>query len=116
MKQRNDWLDLWRSLAVLTMLVFHALWDLELFGILRAGTMDTPMADAVRYLAVVKKNRKERPEETSQESGKNAYSHRQMTDEQLRAAGVPAGLVRISCGLEDAGDLVADLEQALEGI
>ena len=50
MKQRNDWLDLWRSLAVLTMLVFHALWDLELFGILRTGTMDTPMADAVRYL------------------------------------------------------------------
>ena len=50
MKQRNDWLDLWRSLAVLTMLVFHALWDLELFGALPAGTMETPTADAVRYL------------------------------------------------------------------
>ena len=44
-KQRNDWLDLWRSLAVLTMLVFHALWDLELFGVLPAGTMETPAAD-----------------------------------------------------------------------
>ena len=43
-------------------------------------------------------------------------THRQMTDEQLAAAGVPAGLVRISCGLEDAEDLVADLKQALEGI
>ena len=41
-------------------------------------------------------------------------THRQMTDEQLRAAGIPAGLVRISCGLEAAEDLIADLAQALE--
>ncbi|MDO4867615.1 MAG: O-acetylhomoserine aminocarboxypropyltransferase/cysteine synthase [Clostridia bacterium] len=41
-------------------------------------------------------------------------THRQMTDAQLKAAGVPAGLIRISCGLEDAEDLIADLEQALE--
>ena len=43
-------------------------------------------------------------------------THRQMTDEQLEAAGVPAGLVRISCGLEDKADLIADLKQALEAI
>ena len=43
-------------------------------------------------------------------------THRQMTDEQLAAAGVPAGLVRISCGLEDKADLIADLKQALEKI
>lgn len=43
-------------------------------------------------------------------------THRQMTDEQLEAAGVPAGLVRISCGLEDKADLIADLKQALESI
>ena len=43
-------------------------------------------------------------------------THRQMTDEQLKAAGVPAGLVRMSCGLEDAGDLIADIAQALEKI
>ena len=49
-KQRNDWLDLWRSLAVLTMLVFHALWDLEAFGTLPKGTMETPLADVIRYL------------------------------------------------------------------
>ena len=41
-------------------------------------------------------------------------THRQMTDEQLAAAGIPAGLVRISCGLEDKEDLIADLAQALE--
>lgn len=43
-------------------------------------------------------------------------THRQMTDEQLKAAGVPAGLVRISCGLENKEDLIADLKQALEAI
>ncbi|MBQ8030308.1 MAG: O-acetylhomoserine aminocarboxypropyltransferase/cysteine synthase, partial [Butyrivibrio sp.] len=40
-------------------------------------------------------------------------THRQMTDEQLMEAGIPAGLVRMSCGLEDKEDLIADLEQAL---
>ena len=43
-------------------------------------------------------------------------THRQMTDEQLEAAGIPAGLVRMSCGLEDKEDLIADLAQALEAI
>ena len=40
-------------------------------------------------------------------------THRQMSDDQLKAAGIPAGLIRISCGLEAAEDLIADLEQAL---
>ena len=43
-------------------------------------------------------------------------THRQMNDEQLAAAGIPAGLIRISCGLEDKEDLIADLEQALASI
>lgn len=43
-------------------------------------------------------------------------THRQMTDEQLREAGIPAGLIRISCGLEDKADLIADLAQALDKI
>lgn len=43
-------------------------------------------------------------------------THRQMTEEQLLAAGVPAGLIRISCGLEDKEDLIADLSQALSAI
>ena len=43
-------------------------------------------------------------------------THRQMTEEQLEKAGVPAGLIRISCGLEDKADLIADLAQALEKV
>lgn len=43
-------------------------------------------------------------------------THRQMTDEQLKEAGVPAGLIRISCGIEDKEDLIADIAQALEKI
>ena len=43
-------------------------------------------------------------------------THRQMTDEQLIAAGVPAGLIRISCGLESKEDLIEDIAQALEAI
>ncbi len=43
-------------------------------------------------------------------------THRQLTDEQLVAAGIPAGLVRMSCGLEDKADLIADLSQALDAI
>ncbi len=41
-------------------------------------------------------------------------THRQLTDEQLEAAGIPAGLIRISCGLEDKEDLIADIAQALK--
>ena len=36
--------------------------------------------------------------------------------ERLEAAGVPAGLVRISCGLEAKEDLIADSAQALEAV
>ena len=40
-------------------------------------------------------------------------THRQMTDAQLDACGVGADLIRLSCGLENAKDLIADLEQAI---
>ena len=43
-------------------------------------------------------------------------THRQMTDEQLDAAGVGADLIRLSCGLENAEDLIADIAQALENV
>ena len=43
-------------------------------------------------------------------------THRQMNDEQLLAAGVGPDLVRMSCGLEDARDLIADIDQALAQI
>lgn len=41
-------------------------------------------------------------------------THRQMNDEELAAAGVPGDLVRFSCGLEDAEDLINDIQQALQ--
>ena len=40
-------------------------------------------------------------------------THRQMSDAELAAAGVSPDLVRLSCGIEDAADLIADLDQAL---
>lgn len=40
-------------------------------------------------------------------------THRQMNDAELLAAGVSADLVRLSVGIEDAADLIADIEQAL---
>lgn len=42
-----------------------------------------------------------------------SHTHRQLTDEQLKAAGIPPDLIRFSIGLEDPDDLIADLEQAL---
>jgi len=41
-------------------------------------------------------------------------THRQMTDEELAAAGVPADLIRMSCGLESSEDLINDIKQALD--
>ena len=45
-----------------------------------------------------------------------SHTHRQLTDEQLKAAGIPPDLIRLSVGLEDPADLMADLEQALEKV
>ncbi len=43
-------------------------------------------------------------------------THRQMTDAELDAAGVGADLIRLSCGLENVQDLIADISQALENV
>ena len=43
-------------------------------------------------------------------------THRQMTDAELDAAGVGADLIRLSCGLENVEDLIADLKQAIEKV
>lgn len=43
-------------------------------------------------------------------------THRQLTDEQLAAANIPAGLVRLSVGIENADDIIADLSAALEKV
>ena len=43
-----------------------------------------------------------------------SHTHRQLSDQQLREAGVDPGLMRLSIGLEDPRDIIADLEQALQ--
>ena len=45
-----------------------------------------------------------------------SHTHRQLTDEQLKAAGIPPDLIRLSIGLEDPEDIIADLKQALEKV
>ncbi len=45
-----------------------------------------------------------------------SHTHRQLTDEQLSEAGIAPDLIRLSVGLENADDLIADLQQALDAI
>ena len=45
-----------------------------------------------------------------------SHTHRQLTDAQLKAAGIPPDLIRLSIGLEDPEDLIADLTQALKKV
>lgn len=45
-----------------------------------------------------------------------SHTHRQMTDEQLKEAGVPADLIRLSVGIENVSDIIGDLEQALKEV
>ena len=45
-----------------------------------------------------------------------SHTHRQMTDEQLIEAGVAPDLIRLSVGLENVDDLIADISQALDKI
>lgn len=43
-------------------------------------------------------------------------THRQLTEEQLLAAGINSGMVRLSVGLENVDDIIADLERAFSAI
>lgn len=45
-----------------------------------------------------------------------SHTHRQMSDEQLAEAGIPADLIRLSVGIENIDDIIADIAQALEKI
>ena len=45
-----------------------------------------------------------------------SHTHRQLSDEQLREAGVAPDLIRLSVGIEDATDIIDDLKQALDNI
>ena len=43
-----------------------------------------------------------------------SHTHRQLNDEQLKAAGISPGMIRLSVGIEHIEDIIADLSQALE--
>ena len=45
-----------------------------------------------------------------------SHTHRQLTDEQLIEAGISPDLIRFSCGIEDADDIIDDIKQALKNI
>ncbi|MBO6220311.1 MAG: PLP-dependent transferase, partial [Bacteroidales bacterium] len=42
-----------------------------------------------------------------------SHTHRQLTDEQLREAGIAPDLMRLSIGLEDPRDIIADLDRSI---
>jgi O-acetylhomoserine (thiol)-lyase len=43
-----------------------------------------------------------------------SHTHRQLSDEQLREAGVAPDLIRLSVGIENVEDIIADIQQALD--
>jgi O-acetylhomoserine (thiol)-lyase len=45
-----------------------------------------------------------------------SHTHRQLSDEQLKEAGVAPDLIRLSVGIEDVEDLISDIKQALDKI
>ena len=45
-----------------------------------------------------------------------SHTHRQMNDEQLAEAGVSPGMIRLSVGIENVEDIIADIEQALKDV
>ncbi len=45
-----------------------------------------------------------------------SHTHRQMNDEELKAAGVSPDLIRFSVGIENADDIIEDIQQSLDNI
>ena len=45
-----------------------------------------------------------------------SHTHRQLNDQQLIEAGVLPDLIRLSVGIEDVNDIIADLDQALANV
>ena len=46
----------------------------------------------------------------------DSHTHRQLSEQQLREAGIAPDLIRLSVGIEDVADIIADLEQALQSL
>lgn len=82
------------------------------FGIKGDRSAATRFTDALRLISIV----------THVADAKScvlhpaSHTHRQLSDEQLAAAGIPVDLLRLSLGLENPDDLIADLTQAFEQI
>ena len=45
-----------------------------------------------------------------------SHTHRQLSEEQLREAGIAPDLIRLSVGIEDVEDIIEDIQQAMESI
>ena len=43
-----------------------------------------------------------------------SHTHRQLSEEQLKAAGIAPDLIRLSVGIEDVDDIIADIKQAMD--
>ena len=43
-----------------------------------------------------------------------SHTHRQLSEEQLKAAGIAPDLIRLSVGIEDVEDIIADIKQAMD--
>ena len=43
-----------------------------------------------------------------------SHTHRQLSEEQLKAAGIAPDLIRLSVGIEDVEDIIADIRQAMD--
>jgi O-acetylhomoserine (thiol)-lyase len=80
------------------------------FGLKKGRAAAIKMMDALRFVAI----------ETHVADARScvlhpaSHTHRQLSDEQLAAAGIPGDLIRLSCGIEDVNDIIADLDQALK--
>ncbi len=75
------------------------------FGIKGGRDNSIRFMDSLKLIAIVTHVADSRPA---------SHTHRQLSDEQLIAAGVQPDLIRFSVGIEDIEDLLADVEQALE--
>ncbi|MCR5221922.1 MAG: aminotransferase class I/II-fold pyridoxal phosphate-dependent enzyme [Lachnospiraceae bacterium] len=79
------------------------------FGIKGGRTASEKVMDALKMIAIVTHVADARTCVLHPAS----HTHRQMTDEQLEAAGISPDLIRLSVGIENADDIIADLKQAL---
>lgn len=82
------------------------------FGLKGGRDMSVQFMDSLKFVAIVTHVADARTSVLHPAS----HTHRQMTDEQLKAAGVAPDLIRLSVGIENVEDIMADIEQALKKV